>query len=58
VIRYEITTTARRDLADIDDYTADRRGDAKAAQYIARLFGRFERLAGDPELGRRHPDGP
>ena len=57
-MRYEITPTARRDLAEIDDYTANRWGEAQAAHYIAKLFDAFGKLASAPQLGRQHADAP
>lgn len=58
MIRYILSRLADDSLADIENYTAERWGDAQAEKYIGALFAAFARLAEDPAMGRRRTDIP
>ncbi len=55
---YRLTREASRHLDEIEDYTARRWGDDQASSYLDALFDAFERLAANPDLGRRRRDLP
>ncbi|MEC4590695.1 MULTISPECIES: type II toxin-antitoxin system RelE/ParE family toxin [Nitrospirillum] len=55
---YVLSHEAGLDLVEIEDYTAREWGDAQAESYIRALFLAFEKLARNPQLGRRRSDVP
>ena len=55
---YRLSRQAELDVEDIEDYSARRWGDEKAAQYVRDIFGAFGKLAARPELGRPRTDIP
>lgn len=55
---FRLSKQAERDLSEINDYTALKWGESQSERYIHDLFAGFERLASNPELGRRRQDIP
>lgn len=49
---YILAPAAETDLEEIEEYTALRWGDAKAAEYINDLFDAFELLADTPGIAK------
>ncbi len=56
--RWVLSREAGLSLAEIEDYTAQRWGDAQAEKYIRDLFAAFDLLADTPTIGRSRPDIP
>jgi toxin ParE1/3/4 len=57
-VKYILSLEAGHDITDIEDYTALTWGDGQAEVYIHELFEAFQKLAGQPHLGRFRPDVP
>lgn len=53
--RYILTREAQIDLQEIENYSALRWGDAKAAEYIEDLFGAFQLLTDNPGIAKPRP---
>lgn len=51
--RYRLTPAARRDLSSIWDFTEDRWGTQQAETYVHEIGAAVERLADEPNRGRR-----
>ena len=52
---FVLTPKAEEDLGAIDDYVAERFGDAVAERVTERLFESFQLLAEQPEIGAPRP---
>lgn len=50
---YRLTPAAQRDLSSIWDFTQDRWDEIQAEAYIGEIREAIERIARDPERGRR-----
>lgn len=53
---YRLTPRALADLDDIADFTIEKWGAEQLESYLGALRDRFEKLAGNPTLGRERDD--
>jgi toxin ParE1/3/4 len=54
-VKFSLSRQAEHDIREIEDYTARRWSDKKAADYVRGLFAAFEKLAQRPGIGRARP---
>ncbi|WKL57198.1 type II toxin-antitoxin system RelE/ParE family toxin [Asticcacaulis sp. ZE23SCel15] len=57
-VKFSLSRQAEHDIREIEDYSAHRGSDKKAADYVRGLFAAFEKLAQRPGIGRARPDIP
>lgn len=56
VVEVKLSVAARRDLARIDEFSADQFGEEVASQYTRGLNAAFDLLRQYPKSGQAHPE--